>query len=102
MNLTVQTNQGPMVLLNAVTCGVPGLVVHRGAAGRGWFISHRASGLALSGRSFPTRAMAIKAARGLANLTDWSVDGPTLSELARTGRLGRSVSVTLTAFGAQP
>lgn len=58
---------------------VPGLVVNKDSD-FGWVITHLRSGHALN-RSIPDLEAAVAAARALADVADWTLDGPTLRKL---------------------
>jgi hypothetical protein len=86
IQLTIKTNQGDHVV-EARTCGVPGLAVHRDPFDRSqWVVSHSRSGYRLDGALFRTRSEAMAAAGRLAGLANWSAPRSTLRLLPDLGQ----------------
>lgn len=89
MKITIPTNQGESEV-TAYHTGVPGLVVHRTmSAPKGWAITHRPSGLRVTGEDFPTRGEAIDIARRLDGLTDWTNPSDRLGDMKSLGQAVR-------------
>ena len=81
MQATIKVNgpSGPISRdVAAYQTGTPGLIVHRRVNPKGpstgWVLTHHASGLALSGYGFKTRAQAVAFAGVIASLADWTLD----------------------------
>ena len=84
-------------IVDALPCGVPGLMIHKALDADGWMITHARSGIGVAWFPDADPEAVLAAAQEIGPLTDWTASGDTVV----ASGIGRRMSAICRKWGSR-